>query len=112
MVVLAEHDHDDEGQRVVLQVLDGTDDEDRRQGLDVYSVSTQRGARHHNGVVEWAIEGTRLTLRLKSKACLVLDVDEGFVIELGPVSSQLAQVRDGLRRIIDGATDDDGGVRP
>ena len=113
VIVLAERDDDDvdndgdndgdndDSERLVLQLLDGTDDEDRRQGLDVYSLRTSTGARHHNSVSAWSIEGTQLTLRLQRKA-LVLDVDEGYVIELSPVSSQLQQLRAGLARIIDG----------
>lgn len=105
MVVLAEQDADDDsdGERLVLQLVDGRDAEDRRQGLDVYSVRTRGARRHHNGVAAWAIAGTVLTLRLKHKACLVLEVEEGFEIELLPVSSQLQQIADAVGRIVDGS---------
>jgi len=104
MVVLAEQDADDDsdGERLVLQLVDGRDAEDRRQGLDVYSVRTRGGGRHHNGVAAWAVEGSVLTVRLKQKACLVLEVEEGFEIELAPVMAQVEQISDAIARIVDG----------
>lgn len=88
--------------RVVIQLLEGVDAEDRQQGLDVYSVRTHSSVRHHNGIAAWRIDGTRLTLEFTSKACRVLDVDDGFVIELLPVAAQLEQIRAALSRIVDG----------
>ena len=104
MVVLAEQDADDDsdGERLVLQLVDGRDAEDRRQGLDVYSVRTRGERRHHNGVAAWAVEGSVLTVRLKQKACLVLEVEEGFEIELAPVMAQVEQISDAIARIVDG----------
>ena len=76
--------------------------EDRQQGLDAYSVRTHSSVRHHNGIAAWRIDGTRLTLEFTSKACRVLDVDDGFVIELLPVAAQLEQIRAAFSRIVDG----------
>ena len=44
-----------------------------------------------------------MTVRLKHKACLVLEVDEGFEIELLPVIAQVGQIADAVGRIVDGA---------
>jgi hypothetical protein len=99
-VVLAEDPDGADGPR--LEIMRGLnfDEQERRLGLDTYSLSTQTGATIHGGVVSYSLDDSILTMRLEPRARDTLGVPSEFSIRLEADAVTIARVRAALVSIL------------
>lgn len=99
VLVLAEHQHAS-GRRVELQRALVVTDEDRRLGMDTYSLAAESGATHYGGVESSTFSDGVLERRLDPDAAQALGVEGGFRIRLADPERSVEAVTYGLRDVL------------
>jgi Immunity protein 10 len=89
MLALSERE-DGSGRSLIIQRGLQPDTQDRRLGLDTYSVSTESGATEYGALKAWDVATGAILLDLEPRAARALGVDEA--IEIGINADRLEAV--------------------
>jgi hypothetical protein len=103
VVCLAE-EPEGSGRRLELQRALSFDEQDRRNGMDTYCVSTEIGASHYGGVRSWRVTQGVLTMELDAGAAKALGAS-AFDVELQVSQPEIEKVVKGLRRVLSETTE-------
>lgn len=98
VVCLAE-EPDGSGRRLELQRALSFDEQDRRNGMDTYCLSTESGASHYGGVRSWRLTRGLLTLELDARAEKALGAS-AFEVKLQIFQPKMEKILADLRHVL------------
>jgi hypothetical protein len=101
VVGLAEHD-DGSGDGLLFMIASSFDEQDVALGMDKYCISTSWGATVYGGVESCVLTDSDLAVAFTPEAAAMLDVPPHCLFRLHVEADLVAQLKQGLQRVLSG----------